>query len=414
MRPNRSPIPIIALVVWVAAPTVEASAQVEVDTTAIELRGRLPLASGVSRSFRVTLLDTSPVETATIEILAGDLIEVDGPSGSFIDRSHVSLTAPQLRKGVPANATITVREVEHPGTFNGRAVLRVPGHPEGTSDTIDITVKVLPSIALQFHVPSAGYQRVSCRSRLSCAVGSRLVHDAAVDSLFRILITNSAQDSIPLRRLRITQVGQSSGQPYTPVDSIINRALPVGPEVLTVLLPRTQLPAGHYDGEIRADIQDAGAVLASIAFDVRLGPIWMLTVLFTGILVSRLLTKINKTRDNTAAPSASNGIVARVLRALSGFSWEHRRPDFAVGLLAVLSGLPWATDQKGRKYLEFVARAVTIIVLLIAAVSKGVETLYVGNATFGEKPILAYTSVFLWPFVAEVVTRGLGNLKWPN
>ena len=93
---------------------------------------------------------------------------------------------------------------------------------------------------------------------------------------------------------------------------------------------------------------------------------------------------------------------------MSGFRWREGAPDGLARALSGLSGVPWSRDDRVEGYL----RGLATLVLLFAALMGGLGQLYVNNSTFGDTFLVDYAAVFLWPFGADILARGLGNLKW--
>jgi hypothetical protein len=147
------------------------------------------------------------------------------------------------------------------------------------------------------------------------------------------------------------------------------------------------LQADHYRGELLVFVNGSQPVHAPFGLDVRLGPLWALVLLLIGVVTSRFVVPISK------APVAD----------------ANTKEPRGTGLAFMLTGVHW---RAGDKPFRWLIRPVGTLVLLLAAVTQGFELLYVNDGAFGDTGFLDYAKVFLWPFTADVVTRGLGNLPW--
>lgn len=391
---------ILLAITSVSCLTSEARAQdLRVEEDSVVILARLPVSEGtVERSIRLT--GPSVINGAKLTLLAEDLRAVDqGSVEDFIDRGNVSLSGGVEPVAFPANATIAVTGVERSGTFRGSFVVSLATPAGSTADTVTLRVIVRPDVELSAAVPEGGYLRANC-SGVGCPVARGLIHGLVDTNSLTVRVSPAGDFAVTVEEVQLVLVGALSGE-VAPLDpQLMPTSVPPGGSTLTVDLPPDGLRPDAYSGHLAITVADVPRPIeAELSVAVRHGPIIALVVLLIGIGLSRCFVKIGKTEG--AEPK---------LVPFSGFVWRGPAPNPGIRFFAWFTGIPWPV---GNATAAHWSRWLVFGVLIVAAGIEGTQLLYVNDATFGDTWITDYAGVFLWPFTADVILRGLGNLKWP-
>lgn len=377
-----------AALVCAAVPSARISGQEVVLTdTLLVLTQRLPgAANDLTRSVGVRFADVSDADE--IEFVPGDLtLDEPRPGGPLIDRSNVMATLPELRDGGPYDLVIQFSNVREPGTYSGTFELRLRdgGGAPRASARGRIRLDVLPSAELELRMPDEGFQRINCRS-LGCLPARWLIHEAATRDSVRLWVEHVSPVDVKVTGVEAVLFGSQSRtlRPLPTLDVDID--VPPSGAALDYPWAPGSTPPDSYRGDLLITIEGvAQPVRRAFRMDVRAGPSIMLALLVLGVLLARSLAPVG-------SESTSN---------------KHR-------WLVWTAGVAWPEGGSTRERREWGGRALAIAVLLLALLTAGVDQVYVNDTTFGDQIVLDHLKVFLWPFTADVMVRGLGNIKWPK
>jgi hypothetical protein len=341
-------------------------------------------------------------------VVSGDL--ADATSDAFIDRRNVALAPVSSIGEGTINLTLTVSGIALPGTFSGPFEIRLmSGDTIVASDTALARVLVRPRADVTAIVPEEGFQRAKCT--IACRLARWLVHgDVHLDSI-DVHLSHTALDTLQVGNAVLVLVGARSGSAVRVGPQQLSGFVP--PEGATVALPsgRTTLEPDSYSGKLAITVPDLPRpVETPFRVDVRSGPGLALIVLLLGIACSRWFVEINQAPNRSGLGHQAMERKEGLWFKLAGFAWYPTAPDWGTRTFAFLTGVPWTADNRFEGHL----RRLAVFLLYAAAAVEGMNRLYTSNSTFGAAPLADYAAMFFWPFTAEVVTRGLGNLKWPR
>jgi hypothetical protein len=414
-----------ALVACVASPISATAQELILERDVLFMSGRLPLVeSSLARSLRVTA--TGIDSTLSLDFVPEDLVLSGGaPNFDVIDRRHVTMSQASLDPDVPEDVVVTVAGLTRAGIYEGAFEVRLMA-ADGrvlADKTALIRLDVRPAAEIQLVAADSAMQRVNCT--WACLWAERLVHQGVTSDELTLRLQHTAPVTLDVTSLELVLFGSHSRElvsipPQLLPDTL--GAVPPKGATATYSLPRGTLAPDAYRGELLIELAGVEQpVHANFRLDVRDGPLLPMVLLASGIMLSRLLVKLgfsvppkaDGSSRTAAGPGTTEAYKAPWPTALAGFRWQHPAPDRPTATFAWLSGVPWSSEM-GVTAFPRVARAVAVLVLLATAAAQGIETLYVNDPTFGDSFVLDYLKVFLWPFTADVVVRGLANIKWPG
>jgi hypothetical protein len=239
-------------------------------------------------------------------------------------------------------------------------------------------------------VGDSALQRVRC-SPIWCSTARLLLHGRVTEGSLALLLVHDAAVNVQVERLDLALLGARSGEVLA-VSPLLTR-VSVPPAGLSINYPIVLKSASpdRYRGDVVVTIAGAAPPARSpLRLDVRQGPGWPVVLLILGIGFSRLLLPINK-------PD-------KFLDQLMHFFTAVPEPVHVAGE---------TTHDKKKKCREMLVRRAGVFVFVLAAVIEGLEQVYVNDPSFGDS-VLDYTTAFFWPFAADVMGRGVGNIKWPK
>ena len=182
----------------------------------------------------------------------------------------------------------------------------------------------------------------------------------------------------------------------------------MGPKILTLALPSlTHERADRFTGEIRVRVAEMEESLAvPFTLYLRNGAWWVIMHLLVGLLVGRLLVRINQT-GSSESPTEKGWI------KVAGFTWGKGDVDRTQKIASTITGVAWTEEDAEQKHYRI--RVGAGLILLAVAVYEGLKLLYFNDLTFGDNGFLDYAAVFAWGFGADAGQRFITNLRWfPN
>lgn len=286
-----------------------------------------------------------------------------------------------------------------------------------------LAAESLPALAQEkpLRVPeSVVANRVSCGWRGCRFLAARLFGPAATMDSAQLVLAKWGEDTLNVTRLRMMAVGDvTEALLFEPLDTLI--PLPHH-HALGARIPLGALAsigADRYSGELRVWLEDEDTtegVTVPFTLYVRNGPIPVLVTLLAGLLIGRLLLRINEA-GSPGKPRKPRGIER--FRPLAGFRWGGGKPPArGTRLLAAVSGVAWPSlegpesTEQDRMEGEFRTRAGAAILVLAVALYQGFKVLYLNDPTFGDGGFLDMAAVFVWAFAADGGQRFLANFRW--
>ncbi len=230
---------------------------------------------------------------AELQLLASDLI-LDGDPATVVARHRVSIPdGIRLSDAQPRDVRISVDHLTTPGHYRGELELRLAGHDATLILAIELELGAKPDVIAVDR--SRSIQVVRCGTPLTCGLASRLLPRGVVQDRWQVHLEN--RTALPVEVEEATMVIRGDHTGYTvgrEVKVETPHLLPATRiEPIELTIDRRNLSPDRYRGDLRFHLADGEApVIVHLDLEVRDGPLAALLVLLFGILVGRLVRRM--------------------------------------------------------------------------------------------------------------------------
>ncbi|MGH9871512.1 MAG: hypothetical protein ACRD9S_03475 [Pyrinomonadaceae bacterium] len=244
--------------------------------------------SSFSKTITITLQDGIAAEEDLIAS-PGDLGEVGGTN--LIDRKYIQVSQTKLKKDKPQDVTITVSNLPAFGAYTSVIKLGVASKPAITE--IVLTVNVKAKVDVKVLGPTSA-QLIRC-SPFPCAL-TRWLPDKLLGQTRTLLLDNATPVGLKVMQISSPFYGEKSGYSIDDVKlEVPNGRLEANNATAgQITFPETDsLTPDHFVGTIRYGLEGYSPQSVNYTLDVRDSPWWALLFLLLGVVVGRIVNKLN-------------------------------------------------------------------------------------------------------------------------
>lgn len=237
--------------------------------------------------------------TAHQEDITGVLVlpsDLTGNTGQLtVARSNIELNPKiDLKKGIPTDIKIKIKNIAAPGVYSGIIELLEPGRPRHEALKIPLTVTAgeTPKLLQQAGSKTLQMSLVNC-SFANCNLASLLLPKGAFADKRILQFRNTGTLPVVVKRTAIVVRGKTGDQQLTTNELALSNPVPSlrGGQIseLPLTIKRSEIAPDRYTGSLELDLEGGETVSIPVDFTVRSGPLLAAFTIIFGIGLGRLV-----------------------------------------------------------------------------------------------------------------------------